>query len=134
MLELPRGARAPMHLISAAPRTDPRIQGLSFLYVAPAESGVLPGMDVLAFLPDGNDIEAAVVPPSAIVWWQGRAWAYLRTGPETFARREIPTAQPAPDGSGGYIVRDLPANAEVVTRGAQALLSEEFSAQIDVAD
>ena len=134
MLELPAGARAPIHLISAAPRTDPKIQGFSFLYVASADSGVLPGMGVLAFIPDGNDIEATVVPSSAIVWWQGRAWAYLRSGPETFARREIPTAQPAPDGSGGYITRDLPANAEIVTRGAQALLSEEFRAQIDVAD
>ncbi len=91
-------------------------------------------MDVLALLPQGKAVDGVLVPSAAIVWWQGRAWAYVRAGPDRFVRREIPTSLPAPDGSGGYIVRDLPAGAEIVTQGAQALLSEEFRAQIDVGD
>jgi hypothetical protein len=70
------------------------------------------------------------VPATAIVWWQDRAWIYRRSGPETFTRMTIPTELPAP--GGGYIVKDLPKNAEIVTRGAQSLLSEEFRAQIQV--
>jgi hypothetical protein len=131
-VELPSGARAPIRFVSPAPRVDPKLQGMTYLYMIGGQSGVLPGMELVAFLPDGHAAEGVRVPASAIVWWQGRAWAYLRTGPETFARREIPTGQP--DAAGGYIVRDLPAGAEIVTSGAQSLLSEEFRAQIDVED
>jgi multidrug efflux pump subunit AcrA (membrane-fusion protein) len=126
------GARVAIRLVSPAPRTDPKIQGVSFLYAAPADSGLLPGMDVLASLPNGRAADGAMVPSSAVVWWQGRAWAYLRTAPDTFTRREIATDLPAPDG--GYVLSGLPAGAALVVRGAQALLSEEFRAQIDASD
>jgi hypothetical protein len=89
-------------------------------------------MDLLVLLPDGPASDGAVIPPSAVVWWQGRAWVYLRTGPKTFARREIPTDEPA--SGGGYIARDLNAATPLVTTGAQALLSEEFRAQIEVGE
>jgi hypothetical protein len=126
------GTRASIRLVSPAPRADPKIQGISFLYATPSDSGLLPGMDVQVFLPRGAAAAGTVVPSSAIVWWQGRAWAYLRSAPDTFVRREIATDLPAPDG--GYVVSGLPRGAALVTRGAQALLSEEFRAQIDVGD
>ena len=125
-----RDARAPITLVSPAPRTDPKIQGRSFFYVASAQSGLLPGMNVLVYLPSGEAVNGAVVPAAAIVWWQDRAWAYRRTSPDTFMRVQIGTEQPAP--SGGYVVKDLPMGSEIVTRGAQLLLSEEFRAQIRV--
>jgi len=133
-LQLLSGARVPIRFVSPAPRIDPKNQGVGFLYIASAESGVLPGMQALAFLPDGTTAPMATVPAAAVVWWQGRAWVYVRTSPETFTRREIPTTRPAPDGGGGYLVSNLPAAAQLVTRGAQALLSEEFRAQIEVGD
>jgi hypothetical protein len=83
-------------------------------------------------LPSGKSIEAATVPASALVWWQGRAWAYRRTGRDRFVRVEIATDLPAQ--GGGYIVKDLPKDAEIVMRGAQLLLSEEFRSQIQVED
>lgn len=129
-IETGRDQRAAITFVSAATRVDPKIQGQSFFYVAPAESGVLPGMDVLAYLPHGAAIEAAAVPAAAIVWWQDRAWVYRRTGPETFTRVEIPTDLPAP--GGGYVVKGLPKHSEIVIQGAQSLLSEEFRAQIQV--
>ena len=125
-------ARAAITFVSLATRIDPKIQGMSFFYTVPAESGVLPGMNVLAFLPSGKPIEAVTVPASAIVWWQGRAWVYRRRGGDRFIRVEIATDLPAR--SGGYIVKDLPKDAEIVMRGAQLLLSEEFRAQIHVED
>jgi hypothetical protein len=129
-----RGAnlRAPMKFISPATRADPRIQSLSFFYTVPAESGVLPGMNLLAFLPSGTAIDGVTVPAEAVIWWQDRAWIYRRIGPETFARSQIATELPAP--GGGYVVKDLPAETEIVLRGAQLLLSEEFRAQIQVGE
>ena len=131
-IETGKGVHAVISFVSPATRMDPKIQGLSFFYTAPAESGVLPGMNVLAFLPTGTSVDGVSVPASAIVWWQDRAWVYRRTSTETFTRDEIATDLPAE--GGGYIVKDLPGDAEIVTSGAQLLLSEEFRSQIQVED
>jgi hypothetical protein len=122
--------RAAITLVSPATRTDARIQGVSYFYLAPADSGVLPGMNVLAFLETGASADGVAVPAEALVWWQDRPWVYRRAEPETFVRTEIATDQPTP--GGGYIDRRLGKDAEVVTRGAQLLLSEEFRAQLRV--
>ena len=61
---------------------------------------------------------------SAIVWWQDKGWVYRRIDPARFARAEVSTDLPAP--GGGYVVAGLPNGVEIVTRGAQLLLSEEF--------
>jgi hypothetical protein len=92
----------------------------------------MPGMNVLAFLPSGMTVEGVTVPAAAIVWWQDRAWVYRRTGANTFTRAEISTDLPAP--GGGYMVKTLPKETQIVTRGAQLLLSEEFRAQIQVGE
>ena len=57
---------------------------------------------------------------------------YRRRGRDSFVRVEIATDLPAR--GGGYIVKDLPKDAEIVMRGAQLLLSEEFRSQIQVED
>jgi len=121
---------AAITFVSPASQTDPRIQGRSFLYLAPASSGVLPGMNVLVSLPSGPPIQGVAIPPSAIVWWQDRAWIYRQAGPGSFVRMQIPTDLPSEDG--GYTIKELPKDATIVTRGAQLLLSEEFRAQIEV--
>ena len=124
------GPPAPVSFISPATRTDPRIQGMSFFYLAPASSGVLPGMNVLVSLPSGAPGDGLAIPPSAIVWWQDRAWVYRQVGADTFARTQVATSLPAQDG--GYVVKGLPSDTRIVTQGAQMLLSEEFRAQIQV--
>ena len=130
-VELDDGSRRPLEFVSAATKTDPRIQGESFFFTAPA-TDLLPGMSVVAFVPTTRIFEGVVVPPSAIVWAQGGAWAYFRTGPNTFARRAVPTDLPAP--AGGYVMQGQTDNAEVVVQGAQMLFSEEFRAQAQVSD
>ncbi len=124
------GSRTEVRFVSPATRTDPKIQGVSFFYIAAGDSGVLPGMNVLAFLPAGSAVTGALIPADAIVWLQNRAWVYRRKGPETFIRAEIATDLPAP--GGGYIIKDSTDTTQIVTRGAQLLLSEEFRAQIQV--
>jgi hypothetical protein len=129
-IAVPGSRRAAVTLVSPATRTDARIQGVSFFYLAPADSGVLPGMNVLAFLASGSGVAGIAIPAEALVWWQDRPWVYRRTEPETFVRTRIATDQPTPDG--GYIDPSLGTEADIVIRGAQLLLSEEFRAQIKV--
>jgi hypothetical protein len=126
------GSRNQIQFVSPATRADPSIQGVSLFYLAPATTGLLAGMKVIVFLAEGKAIDGMVVPASSVVWWQGRAWIYLRTGPQTFTRHEMPTDVPAADG--GYVVSGLPTRAELVTQGAQLLLSEELRARIQIGD
>ncbi|KZC22662.1 hypothetical protein RHOFW104T7_17805 [Rhodanobacter thiooxydans] len=131
-LQLDGNARSTITFVSAATRTDPKVQGVSFFYVAPASSGLLTGMSAQALLPSGPTTEGVTIPGSAVVWWQDRAWVYLNATPHAFVRTEIPTDQPAT--GGGFVVKSLPTPSPIVIRGAQLLLSEEFRAQIQVGD
>ena len=151
-IETTTGERVKIDFVSQAPRTDPQIQGVSFLYTADAASGALPGMSVIAFLPVGRLAPGIAVPASAVVWLQGRAWVYLQSAANIFSRHEIPTTEPQP--GGGYVVpapaaaptpeheasaagmdgqaQGLPTDEPLVVKGAQTLLSQEFSAQIQL--
>jgi hypothetical protein len=146
-IETTTGERVKIEFVSEAPRTDPQIQGVSFFYTADAASGALPGMSVIAYLPVGRPAPGVAVPASAVVWLQGRAWVYLQTAANAFSRHEIPTTEPQP--GGGYIVpapaaastpgmdgeaQGLSSDKPLVVKGAQMLLSQEFSAQIQLGD
>jgi len=112
-------------LVSASPQAAPEFQSESWLFLADAGGGLLPGMNVEALLPAeaGGAQGGVIVPDPAVVWWQGRAWIFVQTGRGVFTQRGISTDQPEPDG--GYFVADFPAGQAVVVRGAQILLSEE---------
>ncbi|MGE5269942.1 MAG: hypothetical protein ACM3JG_09770 [Thiohalocapsa sp.] len=118
------GRRVPLQFVSAATKTDPRIQGLSFFFTAASGAGLLPGMRVAAYLA-GTPVDGAIVPLSAVVWQDGHPWVYVRFG-SGFARRAIATDVRLGD---GYLVGGLPNGSQVVTEGAQTLLSEEFRAR-----
>ncbi len=130
--ELADGSRAPLDFVSAATKTDPRIQGLSFFYMGTAETRLLPGISMVVFVPSDVSSDGVVIPRASIVWWQGRAWIYLKKSPDRFVRREIPTNMPTADG--GYVVRQLADGSEAVTQGAQMLLSEEQKSQAGQGD
>ena len=118
-------------LVARSPRMDPRVQGIGYFYVAPAQV-LVPGMNVLAFLPTPAEATGVVVPQSAAVWWQGRSWVYVQRSPDHFARVEVASDQPV---KGGFVVRTgLKPNDQVVSTGAQLLLSEEFRSQIQVGE
>ena len=116
-------------LVSAAPRVDAAIQGSSFYYLAPT-AGLVPGMNVVAWLPAGPSADGVLIPDSAVVWWQGKAWAYFQIDATRFARRAVPAGNPV---EGGWFVPGGTAQ-RVVTGGAQLLFSEEFRAQVKLGD
>ena len=128
MIQSGAGAPVAATWVSPAPRTDPRLQGPSGFYRAPSASGLLPGMNVLCRLPSGAPVQGVVVPASAVLWWQGRAWVYIGRDATRFVRREVDVGNPVPE---GWFVRQglLPGDRVVVT-GAQQILSEEFRSQI----
>lgn len=129
------GQRVVARFVSAAARTDPRIQGMSFFYLAPASAGLLPGTNVAASLGTaspgaGTSRGRAAVPDSAVVWSEGAPWVYVRAEPTAFVRRRIQIDAPA--AGGGYLVASIAPGTPIVVRGAQLLLSEEFRSQIQV--
>jgi len=76
-------------------------------------------------LATGRSVEAASIPASALVWWQGRAWVFIRAAGGDFERREVPVERL----DAGSLQANLAAGTEVVVQGAQALLSEELRAE-----
>lgn len=127
MVEPYPGAASKARFVSIAPKVDPRIQGPSFFYAAPFSRGLAPGTNVSVYLPAGKKAEGAVIPASALVWTEGRAWAYVEAAKGHFTRVEVATSNPVEDGflSGGF-----PDGTMVVVRGAEMLLSEEFRSRI----
>ena len=120
-------------LVSATARVDPRFQGSTLFYLAAKDAGALdPGLATTALLPVGESRTGVIIPKEAVVWWQGRAWIYVQRDVERFARRELPTDSPVPDG--WFVADAISADQRIVTKGAQQLLSEEFRAQVDVGE
>jgi hypothetical protein len=101
-------------LLSTAPRVDPKLQGRTFFYLA-SGARLSAGMNVAALIPTSRGISRVVVPPDAVVSWEGRSWVYVRRAPAKFARIDVGAAK---------------AGDEVVTTGAQQLLSEEMRSQL----
>lgn len=111
------------------------LAGTTFLYVADA-AGLRPGMRLMAAMPVGQGSRSGVVvPASALVWHSGRAWIYVQV-PEhkpdkdkatEFSRRDVTDGEWAGE---GWFTSALDSETEIVTRGAQLLLSEELRGQI----
>ena len=111
------------------PEQIPVSKGQSFYYVAPAlEAGLLPGMNVTAYLAAGPKLEGMVVPSSAVVWVKGAAWVYVQKPGDRFVRQRVLVDNPV---KGGFFVqKGLSPKVRIVVQGAQQLLSEEFRSQI----
>ena len=131
-LSTPGGDTVEASYVSPFPQVDPRIQGVSLLYQARSYPSLEPGMNLTAHLPAGKWLRGVLIPGAAVIWWQGQAWVYEQTAAGRFARRLIPVTQPL---RGGYFAaQGFTPDAQVVTRGAQELLSEEFRSHIQAED
>jgi multidrug efflux pump subunit AcrA (membrane-fusion protein) len=126
-LEASQGQRVSAELVSRFPRVDSSIQGRSFLYLTRARDWLLPGVTLTARLPAGKALSGVTIPESAVVWWQGKAWAYVQTASDHFERREVPTDAAVPNG--WFVANGFSGGEKVVVTGAQALLSAELRPQ-----
>ena len=127
MIQGSHGKMWTARFLSVVPKVDPRLQVPSFLYIATARPDLAPGMSLTVLLPSGPSVGGTTIPGGAIVWWQGKAWAYVQSSPYTFTRREVRTETPV---EGGWLVTEgFSPGDKIVTTAAQQLLSEEFRSQ-----
>jgi hypothetical protein len=122
------GPRREAVLLSSAPFADPVVLGPTFLFRVTAAPELRVGYRVKGEFPRGGEPrEGVAIPPAAVVYHGGKAWVYVRTGAEAFARREITTRDEV---EGGWFDEGLAPGDVVVVSGAQLLLSEELKYQI----
>ena len=120
--------------LSSAPMVNPSIVGKNFFYVTDNNKLKI-GERISAYVAQPNDQKNYVlVPNSSVVWSNGQPWAYIRIKSNgNFERRSLQGMREAENGSeNGWIVPKGKINVddEIVTNGAQLLLSEEFKYQI----
>ena len=75
-------------------------------------------------------LTGVVVPHAAVVYAEGKTWAYVQTGADTFLRREVHLDHLTPEG--WFVTSGIAAGERVVVTGAQMLLSEELKSQIQI--
>ncbi|MCQ8180683.1 hypothetical protein NP603_06165 [Methylomonas sp. SURF-1] len=119
-------------LISAAPQADPVTLGQRYFFKC-GECRWPLGAHVTAWLPSGPAGESGVdLPQSALVWHMGQAWVFVKTDATHFSRR--PLAAHAANGANYFVAEGLHPGEEIVTAGAQTLLSQMLKAQIPEED
>jgi hypothetical protein len=119
----------PAQYLGPAPAVDPQMQARGFLLlVSPNSLRLAPGTAVTGFLDlPGEPAQGVLLPRNAVVRFNGTAWVYLQTAPDTFRRVEISLDRFLD--KGWFIQEGLKPEDKVVTVGAQQLLSEERKGQ-----
>jgi hypothetical protein len=123
-----RGKAHKAELISMAAQTEAVAQGESY-YFQTDDKNIITGMNVSAWIPDQNaKLPGVIIPKSALIWYMDQAFVYLKTDKETFSRRNIDHYSASAD---SYFIPDaIKPGEQIVTKGAQTLLSEELHEQI----
>src|SRR5437867_8977375 len=110
-----------------APAVDPQTQGQGFLFlVGGRPPGFSPNAAVTAYLKiPGDSLKGIMVPSSAVIRYQGKAWVYVQTGDKEFTRREIRLDHPG--ANGWFVSSGVTDKDRVVASGTQTILSEELN-------
>ena len=112
------------YVISPAPFSETNLRGETYFLRTSAEKLRI-GMRLHVWLPGtGYSGTGIGIPDEAIVWYAGKAWAYVQVDEETFSRRSLPESLHS---NRGWLVNDnFSIGDRIVISGAQTLLSEEF--------
>ena len=122
------GKMIPTCFVSSSPQTDTALQGKTYYYTAPAVN-LRVGMLLKVQLAErGASTAGVIVPQNAVVWYANQAWIYRKLAVDKFVRQPIGTEIEL--GDGWFNATGIKAGDEIITRGAQLLLSEEFKFQI----
>jgi len=123
--------------VSAAPQADTALQGKTYFFLAPAKN-LRAGMRVSARLDSQKQSsKGVIVPHESVVWFANQAWVYQKLaankpGSDKFVRRLISTDVEIESEtiSGWFNTAGFVPGNELVSSGAQLLLSEELKYQI----
>nr|WP_233836436.1 efflux RND transporter periplasmic adaptor subunit [Paraburkholderia sp. ZP32-5] len=125
-VDAPDGQRIAMQWLSASPTADPAVQGQAWLYTTARALPV--GMRTTAHLPTTQEpATSLVIPARAVLWYGGQTWVYMKTANDRFTRRFVSAS--TDDDQDVAVTTGFHAGDEVVTQGAQLLLSEELKPQ-----
>jgi len=103
-------------------------EAASFYSLSEKESGLVIGEGFSAYASIGQRTQGVFIPATAVVWWEGQTWAYIREDENHFIRRKVPTSIAVKDG--WFVTDDFKAGELILIKGAQMLLSEELKDQI----
>jgi len=111
----------------SSPTVDPQTQGAGFLFlIAGKPSGFSPNAAVTGYVKvPGDSLNGVTVSRDAVIRYEGKAWVYLQTGDNEFARREVPLDYPAENG--WFVPSGVTDKDRIIVGGAQTILSTELS-------
>lgn len=123
----------PAQLVGPAASASAQVQGLRYVLLAPAASGLMPGLHLQARVEAGRTETGVLLPASSVVWTHGQAVAFVASaapgGGQRLAPRIVSTGWPL---HGGYVQPGWGALA-VVTRGAGLVLTPPPAPQAHIA-
>ena len=116
-------AAASVETLWPAPQGNQAIPGAAFLAIAASGPGLRQGDRARVSADTGEAKSGVVIPNSAVVITEGRAWCFLEKKADKFVRRPVSLENPV---DGGYLVKSGFAEGDkVVVRGAGHLLARE---------
>ena len=106
---------------------DPQTQGQGFLFlIAGKPSGFSPNAAVTGYVKEpGDSLNGVTAQRDAVIRYQGKAWVYIQTGDNEFARREVPLNHPTENG--WFVPSGVTDKDRIIVSGAQMILSTELS-------
>lgn len=111
-------------LISAAPQVDPITQGERYFFKSEGQK-LAYGAHIQAWIPLGTEKNSGVIiPETAVVWHLGQAFVFIKAEDGTFKRRLLPALNQSE--TGYFVSSGFTPAEEIVTTGAQTLLSQEL--------
>ncbi|WP_394753112.1 hypothetical protein [Crenothrix sp.] len=114
--------------ISDAPQMDSAFPGQRYFFQTQGKS-IKPGMRVVAWIAEKKQAASGVMlAKSAAIWMLDQLFVYVKSGKDTFSRRLVNDYKVTSEGY--FAVSGFDAGEEIVTTGAQMLLSEEQRRQI----
>jgi hypothetical protein len=123
-----RSKARPAMLVSAAVATETSAQGETYYFQTDAPN-IITGMNVVAWIPEQDtQMSGVIIPKTALLLYRDQVFVYLKTTEEAFIRRAINNYFATADGY--FISGPLKPGEQVVSKGAQMLLSEELRGQI----
>jgi hypothetical protein len=112
-------------IIGHSRTAEPRLTSSGLIAVVTGPSAILfsNGLTQSARLLSPSQQLGVVLPRSAIVRFEGSAWAYVRTTGEAFERRMV--INPTPQGDGYFVAQGFRSGDAVAVKGVAALFAAE---------